>query len=100
MTEKINWMLGMTDNMLGLAEKNKGMPMMDEMYSMISTLMGNLNHMKMMENMDMHMVGMMEKMMMHMDPANDMQKGMMKNMMKYMIVMQMNMMMTSMSMNK
>ena len=97
----------MTDNMLGLAEKNKGMPMMDEMYSMISTLMGNLNHMKMMENMDMHMVGMMEQMMrsmenmmMHMDPANDMQKGMMKNMMKYMIVMQMNMMMTSMSMNK
>ena len=104
MKEKMDWMLGMTDNMLNIAEKNKAMPMMDEMYSMTSAMMGNLNHMKMYENIDERHINLMEQMMRNMemmmqsmDMANDKQKAVMKCMMGYMVMMQMNLIMNVMN---
>jgi hypothetical protein len=109
MNEKINWMLGMTDNMMGMTLKNMEKPLMPEMYSMTSAMMGNLNQMKVMEGMGMMtgsvdmmemMMRSMEKMMMSMDMNNDMQRMMMKNMMSYMVMMQMSMVMSMMGMMK
>jgi hypothetical protein len=103
MNNKIDWMLGMTENMMNLTLKHTDKPMMGEMYSMTSAMMGNLNHMKVM-NFQSGMIDMMEPMMrsmeefmMHMDVNNDSLRSMMKNMMSFMIMMQMSMIMSSMS---
>jgi hypothetical protein len=104
MNEKIDWMLGMSENMMNAAVKNMDKPEMKEMYTMTSTMMGNLNHMKMYDNMDHNSLSMMEQMMRNMetmmtsmDMNNDMHKKMMKNMMGYMVMMQMNMLMNMMN---
>lgn len=95
--EKINWMLGMTDNMMNMTMKNPNDPMCKEMYMMTSSMMGNLNHMKLIQNKDMIIVSMMEtmmrnmeSMMMKMNMDNQTEKMMMSSMMKYMIIMQMS----------
>ncbi len=106
MNQKIDWMLGMTDNMMNMTMKNMDKPMMAEMYSMTSAMMGNLNHMKLM-GMESGMMDMMEpmmrnmeKMMSGMDMNNGMQMMMMKEMMSYMVMMQMSTIMQMMSMKK
>lgn len=102
--EKIDHMLGMTQNMMNITEQHNEMQMMPEMYRMTSVMMGNLNHMKMMHNMnmsmDVSMIDMMESMMrsmeqvmMNMDMNNEMQKKMMMDMMMYMTNMQMSVIM-------
>jgi hypothetical protein len=98
MNEKLDWMLGMTQNMMNMAEKNMSKMGMTDMYSMTSVMMGNLNHMKLSgDMMGNNVVDMMEKMMrgmegmmMNMDMGNAMQMTMMKNMMNFMIMMQMS----------
>lgn len=96
--ERIDWMLGMTENMMNMTVQiGMDKPLMPEMYSMTSAMMGNLHHMKLMPNKDMSMLGMMEQMMRSMEDMmktmdmEDMQsKMMMKHMMQYMIMMQMH----------
>jgi hypothetical protein len=104
MMEKINWMLGMTENMMNLSVKNMEKTLVPEMYTMTSAMMGNLNHMKMYANidersMDMmeHMMRNMEMMMLSMDMMNEKQKTIMKSMMGYMVMMQMNLIMNMMN---
>ncbi|MFW5746293.1 MAG: hypothetical protein ACOCWQ_01945 [Nanoarchaeota archaeon] len=96
--EKLDWMLGMTENMMNIADRNR--PASDQMYAMTSTMMGNLHHMKMMDpvegtQMDMmeSMMRSMEDMMKNMRMDDQMQQSMMHSMMRYMIMMQMNMIM-------
>jgi hypothetical protein len=100
MIEKMDWMLGMTENMMNISVKNMDKSMMPEMYSMTSAMMGNLNHMKMYGGIDEghinlmeHMMRNMEMMMQNMDMMNDMQKSVMKSMMGYTVMMQMNLIM-------
>jgi hypothetical protein len=95
--ERISWMLGMTQNMMNIAEQNMQMDMMNEMYAMTSVMMGNLNYMNLMSHMlDTTMLDMMEpmmrsleQMMMNVNMEDKPQKEMIKNMMQYMIWMQM-----------
>lgn len=97
--EKIDWMLGMTENMMNNAEKR---PEMKGMYMLSSSMMGNLNFMKMhMEMLDPAAVGMMESMMRSMESVmmagnmeSEMHRSMMENMMRYMTMMQMDMIMS------
>jgi hypothetical protein len=104
MNEKIDWMLGMTENMMSMTVKNMDKPMMKDMYSMTSAIMGNLNYMKMNTGMDMKMIDMMESMMrnmemtmMNMDVNNDKMRTTMKSMMGYMVMMQLQMIMNTMA---
>lgn len=66
MDERINWMLGMTENMMGISMNNMDKMHMPEMYAMTSTLMGNLNHMKMMGMANGMTMGVMEPIMKNM----------------------------------
>jgi hypothetical protein len=98
MIEKINWMLGMTENMMNISIKNMEKTMVPEMYAMTSAMMGNLNQMKIYGSMDERSLDMMEQMMrnmemmmLSMDLMNEKQKTVMKHMMGYMVLMQMNM---------
>jgi len=97
-TEKINGMLGMTQNMMNISEREMGKEMMPEIYSMTSAMMGNLHHMKV-SNMTIsdhimmmkeNMMRAMENMMMSMDMNNMQHKTMLKMMMSYMVGMQMS----------
>jgi hypothetical protein len=95
--EKINWMLGMTQNMMNIVEKNMHIEMMPELYGMTSAMMGNLNIMKISGMVSMDVVNIMEQMMrgmeqmmMKMDMNSNSDKEMMKNMMSYLVWMQMS----------
>ncbi|MFP4567889.1 MAG: hypothetical protein ACLFN8_03010 [Candidatus Woesearchaeota archaeon] len=108
MKQKIDWMLGMTDNMMNITTKHQEKEMMEDMYSLTSAMMGNFHQMKMMMNTTTHkmtdnMIHMMEQMMRSMEDImmnmnmEDMQnKKMMKHMMHYMVMMQMSMISMSM----
>lgn len=94
--EKIDYMVGMTQNMMNIAEKNIENSTMPHMYLLTSIMMGNLNHMKLMENTNEEMTAMMEPMMRGMehimvnsDMNNNTQMEVLKNMMGYIIGMQM-----------
>lgn len=103
MKQKIDWMLGMTENMMNITQKHVGKDMMDDMYSLTSAMMGNFHQMKiMMNNMTHHMthnmMHMMEQMMrsmehimMNMNMDDQQNKSIMKNMMHYTVMMQMSM---------
>ncbi|MBN2458452.1 hypothetical protein JXB31_04960 [Candidatus Woesearchaeota archaeon] len=102
--ERIDWMLGMTDNMMSMTQANMEKPMVKEIYGLVSSMMGNLNLMKMGNMMEMSALNMMEGMMRNMeemmkgmDMDNHNQKMIMKSMMSYMVMMQMHMI-TSMKM--
>ena len=97
--EKIDWMLGMSENMMNICQKHMSdNMMMRQMYQMSSSLIGNLNYIKLMMsnrtdmyfNLDMveNMFRNMEEMMMNMDVHDERQVKMMRSMMGYMVDMQ------------
>lgn len=96
MSEKIDFMLGMVQNMMNISEKNMSNSNMREIYGMTSAMMGNLHYMKMssskMSNSSVDsmesMMRSMESMMSSMDSNSKENSMMMKNMMNYMIMMQ------------
>ena len=102
--ERINWMLGMTQNMMNISEKEMNKEMMPEIYSMTSAMMGNLNHMKVAKMtlsehimmMKENMMRAMENMMQTMDMNSMQHKTMLKMMMQYMIGMQMSILTSAM----
>ncbi|MFO7711067.1 MAG: hypothetical protein R6V53_04865 [Candidatus Woesearchaeota archaeon] len=96
MNEKIDWMLGMTENMLNITQARQDIPMVDELYNMAGSMKSNLEMLKE-RDMDGQYIDLMEQMMrameevmIDMDMESDRQKMIMRHMMNYMIMMQAN----------
>ncbi|MGM5488890.1 MAG: hypothetical protein ACQESG_08135 [Nanobdellota archaeon] len=94
MNEKIDWMLGMTENMLNITEARQEIPMVGDMCNMAGAMKDNLVQLKE-RGMDDNKVELMEQMMrameevmIDMDMNDARQKMIMKHMMNYMIMMQ------------
>ena len=92
MNEKIDWMIGMSENMANIAADNQGMSFMDELHNMATNIRDNLDKMREREledrTVDMmeQLMRSMEQVMINMDKGNDQQNLAMKNMMMYMLV--------------
>lgn len=90
MNEKIDWMLGMSQNMLNISEENKDRPMVGELYQLNSVLLQNLERMKEKEGLDNVIDNMepimraLEQVMIHMDMDDENQKTAMRHMLTYM----------------
>ena len=96
MDKKIDWMLGMSDNMINISDKNKDKPMMDEISSMAWGMKENLDKLKM-QDIDDEVMSLMEQMMrnmeeimMTMNMEDERQRMMIKYMMSYILIMQMS----------
>jgi hypothetical protein len=94
MNEKINWMLGMSENMKNIVSNYQNKPEMGEMMSMINEMKANLHVMQHVSVDDMFidmvepMMRSMEQIMMYMNYEDPNQIVMMRYMMHYMVMMQ------------
>ena len=96
MNEKIDWMMGMAENMKNISQSNMDKPMMNEFFDMSMRMQDNLDRMRSMDMPDdmvdimEQMMRSMEQVMINMDKDSQDHKMAMKYMMSYMIMVQMS----------